>query len=157
MGAVGSRQINMESIFHEKQEGSLCAQHCLNNLLQGEYFIPVELSSIAHQLHEEERMRMAEGGVTSEDYRTFLQQPSGNTGFFWWGDAREHPGGLLRLDPAFAYAEPPSSCPLSRVECLPGSRHMISACSVTISVPAQPRDHGRHSPLISASQSLSTA
>ena len=74
-GAVGSRQINMESIFHEKQEGSLCAQHCLNNLLQGEYFIPVELSSIAHQLDEEERMRMAEGGVTSEDYRTFLQVP----------------------------------------------------------------------------------
>ncbi|MXQ89513.1 hypothetical protein E5288_WYG000760 [Bos mutus] len=75
----------MESIFHEKQEGSLCAQHCLNNLLQGEYFIPVELSSIAHQLDEEERMRMAEGGVTSEDYRTFLQQPSGNmddSGFF---------------------------------------------------------------------------
>nr|ADD00649.1 ataxin 3 variant e [Homo sapiens] len=32
----------MESIFHEKQEGSLCAQHCLNNLLQGEYFSPVE-------------------------------------------------------------------------------------------------------------------
>ncbi|XP_011853431.1 PREDICTED: ataxin-3-like, partial [Mandrillus leucophaeus] len=55
------------------QEGSLCAQHCLNNLLQGEYFSPVELSSIAHQLDEEERMRMAEGGVTSEDYRTFLQ------------------------------------------------------------------------------------
>jgi len=24
-------------------------------------------------------------------------------------DAREFPGGLLRLDPAFAYAEPPSS------------------------------------------------
>uniref|UniRef100_A0A2K5MRI6 ubiquitinyl hydrolase 1 n=1 Tax=Cercocebus atys TaxID=9531 RepID=A0A2K5MRI6_CERAT len=71
--------------FHEKQEGSLCAQHCLNNLLQGEYFSPVELSSIAHQLDEEERMRMAEGGVTSEDYRTFLQQPSGNmddSGFF---------------------------------------------------------------------------
>ncbi|XP_054987696.1 ataxin-3 isoform X2 [Sorex araneus] len=74
----------MESIFHEKQEGSLCAQHCLNNLLQGEYFSPVELSSIAQQLDEEERMRMAEGGLTSEDYRTFLQ-PSGNmddSGFF---------------------------------------------------------------------------
>ncbi|XP_023587493.1 ataxin-3 isoform X3 [Trichechus manatus latirostris] len=69
-----------------EQEGSLCAQHCLNNLLQGEYFSPVELSSIAHQLDEEERMRMAEGGITSEDYRTFLQQqPSGNmddSGFF---------------------------------------------------------------------------
>ncbi|XP_057269310.1 ataxin-3 isoform X2 [Pezoporus wallicus] len=80
----------MESIFHERllqvlgcgrgaaldcsvQEGSLCAQHCLNNLLQGEYFSPVELSSIAQQLDEEERMRMAEGGVSSEEYRTFLQ------------------------------------------------------------------------------------
>uniref|UniRef100_A0A452SVW4 ubiquitinyl hydrolase 1 n=1 Tax=Ursus americanus TaxID=9643 RepID=A0A452SVW4_URSAM len=59
--------------LHEKEMSSLCAQHCLNNLLQGEYFSPVELSSIAHQLDEEERMRMAEGGVTSEDYRTFLQ------------------------------------------------------------------------------------
>ncbi|KAM8833638.1 ataxin-3 [Synchiropus picturatus] len=75
----------MDSIFHEKQEGSLCAQHCLNNLLQGEYFTPVDLSSIAHQLDEEERMRMAEGGMGSEEYRTFLQQPSGNmddSGFF---------------------------------------------------------------------------
>lgn len=75
----------MEAVFHEKQEGSLCAQHCLNNLLQGEYFSPVELSSIAHQLDEEERMRMAEGGLTSEEYRIFIQQPSGNmddSGFF---------------------------------------------------------------------------
>ncbi|XP_053553523.1 ataxin-3 isoform X2 [Bombina bombina] len=75
----------MESIFHEKQEGSLCAQHCLNNLLQGEYFSPVELSSIAMQLDEQERMRMAEGGLTSEEYRIFIQQPSGNmddSGFF---------------------------------------------------------------------------
>ncbi|XP_067403174.1 ataxin-3 isoform X4 [Emydura macquarii macquarii] len=74
----------MEAIFHERQEGSLCAQHCLNNLLQGEYFSPVELSSIAQQLDEEERIRMAEGGVSSEEYRTFLQ-PSGNmddSGFF---------------------------------------------------------------------------
>ncbi|CAD7693308.1 unnamed protein product [Nyctereutes procyonoides] len=50
----------MES-FHEKQEGSLCAQHCLNNLLQGEYF------------NEEERMRIAEGRVTSEEYLTGLE------------------------------------------------------------------------------------
>ncbi|XP_023587495.1 ataxin-3 isoform X5 [Trichechus manatus latirostris] len=71
----------MESIFHEKQEGSLCAQHCLNNLLQGEYFSPVELSSIAHQLDEEERMRMAEGGITSEDYRTFLQKRMNRSSF----------------------------------------------------------------------------
>uniref|UniRef100_A0A4W4EWD6 ubiquitinyl hydrolase 1 n=1 Tax=Electrophorus electricus TaxID=8005 RepID=A0A4W4EWD6_ELEEL len=73
--------------FHYKfhDQGSLCAQHCLNNLLQGEYFTPVELSSIAQQLDEEERIRMAEGGVLSEEYRTFLEQPSGNmddSGFF---------------------------------------------------------------------------
>ncbi|XP_025935127.1 ataxin-3 isoform X2 [Apteryx mantelli] len=76
----------MEEKFNgTRQEGSLCAQHCLNNLLQGEYFSPVELSSIAQQLDEEERMRMAEGGVSSEEYRTFLQQPSVNmddSGFF---------------------------------------------------------------------------
>uniref|UniRef100_A0A3Q2PB72 ubiquitinyl hydrolase 1 n=1 Tax=Fundulus heteroclitus TaxID=8078 RepID=A0A3Q2PB72_FUNHE len=58
------------------QEGSLCAQHCLNNLLQGEYFTPVDLSSIAHQLDEEERMRMAEGGMASEEYRTTCVHPS---------------------------------------------------------------------------------
>ncbi|XP_063804645.1 ataxin-3 isoform X2 [Pseudophryne corroboree] len=37
------------------------------------------------QLDEQERMRMAEGGLTSEEYRTFMQQPSGNmddSGFF---------------------------------------------------------------------------
>jgi len=39
-------------------------------------------------------------------------------------DAREFPGGLLKLDPAFAFAEPPSSRPLSWAEFLtlaPGS------------------------------------
>lgn len=66
------RSNNYESHILQ-QEGSLCAQHCLNNLLQGEYFTPVDLSSIAHQLDEEERMRMAEGGIASEEYRTFLQ------------------------------------------------------------------------------------
>ena len=34
-------------------------------------------------------------------------------------DAREFPGGLLRLDPAFVYVEPPSSWPLPWVEVLP--------------------------------------
>ena len=29
--------------------------------------------------------------------------------WFWGVDAREFPGGLLRLNPAFAYAEAPSS------------------------------------------------
>ena len=33
-------------------------------------------------------------------------------------DAQEFPGGLLRLDPTFVYAEPPSSWPLPWVEFL---------------------------------------
>ena len=33
-------------------------------------------------------------------------------------DARGFPGGLLRLDPAFAYVEPPSSWPLPWAEYL---------------------------------------
>ncbi|XP_076650048.1 ataxin-3 isoform X1 [Halictus rubicundus] len=75
----------METIFHEKQEGYLCAQHCLNALLQGPYFNAVDLASFGHELDKEERMRMAESGVDSEDYRLFLEQPSGNmddSGYF---------------------------------------------------------------------------
>ena len=43
-------------------------------------------------------------------------------------DARGFPGGLLRLNPAFAYVKPPSSGPLSRAEYLtlaPNTHHFI--------------------------------
>ncbi|XP_047115487.1 ataxin-3-like isoform X2 [Schistocerca piceifrons] len=75
----------MEAIFHEKQEGSLCAQHCLNALLQGPYFTAVDLATIAQRMDYEERLRMSESGVDSEEYRRFLEQPSGNyddSGYF---------------------------------------------------------------------------
>lgn len=75
----------MDSIFHEKQEGSLCAQHCLNALLQGPYFTPVDLATLAEKMDDEERLRMAESGIDSDDYRRFIQQPSGNmddSGYF---------------------------------------------------------------------------
>lgn len=68
-----------------QQDGSLCAQHCLNSLLQGAYFTAVDLGSLASRLDEEEREQMAEGGIDTEDYRTFLQQPSSNmddSGYF---------------------------------------------------------------------------
>nr|CAD7569382.1 unnamed protein product [Timema californicum] len=67
------------------QEGSLCAQHCLNALLQGSYFTPVDLAILAQRMDDEERLRMAESGVDSEDYRRFIEQPSGNfddSGYF---------------------------------------------------------------------------
>ncbi|TGZ57717.1 hypothetical protein CRM22_009874 [Opisthorchis felineus] len=51
----------MDSIFHEKQEGSLCAQHCLNALLQGPFFTAVELAELASQLDEDERSALEHG------------------------------------------------------------------------------------------------
>lgn len=53
--------------------------------MQGPYFTAVELSTLAQTLDEEERQRMAECGEESEEYRKFLQQPSGNmddSGYF---------------------------------------------------------------------------
>ena len=49
-------------------------------------------------------------------------------------DAWRFPGGLLRLDPTFAYVEPPSSWPLPRAECLtlaPNS-HGLEAWQATV-------------------------
>lgn len=51
----------------------MCAQHCLNALLQGSYFTPVDLATLAQQMDDEERIRMAESGIESEEYRRFLQ------------------------------------------------------------------------------------
>jgi len=51
----------------------LCAQHCLNALLQGQYFSPVDLAKIAKDLDDEERQRMGEAGIESDEYRRFLQ------------------------------------------------------------------------------------
>ena len=74
----------MESIFHERQDGSLCAQHCLNSLLQGDYYSAVDLAQIAEDLDKAERLHMAEGGPTNE-YHNFLNEKSSNyddSGFF---------------------------------------------------------------------------
>jgi ataxin-3 len=37
----------LTGIYHETQEGSLCAQHALNNLLQREIFSAISLADIA--------------------------------------------------------------------------------------------------------------
>ncbi|KAL8622938.1 hypothetical protein ACOMHN_027059 [Nucella lapillus] len=67
----------MEAIFHEKQEGSLCAQHCLNALLQNQYFTAVDLAHLAQNLDEQERQHMLEGGIDSCEYQHFLEGQSG--------------------------------------------------------------------------------
>lgn len=84
------RFLKLTTIFsyvHVKlqQQGSLCAQHCLNALLQGPYFTAVDLATIGHRFDEEERARMAEAGVSSDEYNRFLQEPSSNvddSGYF---------------------------------------------------------------------------
>ncbi|XP_028409918.1 ataxin-3-like isoform X3 [Dendronephthya gigantea] len=75
----------MDYIHFEKQDGSLCAQHCLNSLLQGPYFTAVDLAQHAVALDEAERQMMEEGDVNSDDYVKFMNQPSSNmdnSGFF---------------------------------------------------------------------------
>ena len=75
----------MDLIFHEMQDGALCAQHCLNNLLQSDYYSAVDLAQIAQQLDRQERMHMSEAGTQTREFEQFLKQDSSNyddSGFF---------------------------------------------------------------------------
>lgn len=56
-----------------QQIGLLCAQHCLNALLQGPYFNPIDLAEIAQGLDEFEKQQMAVRGVLTREYQQFLQ------------------------------------------------------------------------------------
>ncbi|KAI9144914.1 Josephin-domain-containing protein, partial [Paraphysoderma sedebokerense] len=65
------------------QEGSLCAQHALNSLLQGPYFTAVDLSEIARELDAKEMQEIAKGSAS--DYEQYLKEGSSNfddSGFF---------------------------------------------------------------------------
>ena len=42
-------------IYHELQDSHLCGQHCLNNLLQEDFFSAVNLADVAHELDYNER------------------------------------------------------------------------------------------------------
>ena len=72
----------MDLIFHERQEGALCAQHCLNSLLQGDYYSAVDLANIAQNLDSLEQGFMSqEPGSRS---RNTAQESSNydDTGYF---------------------------------------------------------------------------
>ncbi|KAF9581205.1 Ataxin-3 [Lunasporangiospora selenospora] len=64
-------------IFHEQQEGNLCAQHCLNALLQGPYFTAIDLAELARQLDQQEQIAL---GDTSG--RPTKSQNMDDSGFF---------------------------------------------------------------------------
>ncbi|CAJ0932135.1 unnamed protein product, partial [Mesorhabditis belari] len=46
----------MDTIFFERQQAALCAQHALNMLLQGDYFSATDLAEIARRLDQEENV-----------------------------------------------------------------------------------------------------
>ncbi|KAJ3303485.1 Ataxin-3 [Kappamyces sp. JEL0829] len=74
-------------LFHEKQEGQLCAQHALNNLLQGSYFTATDLAEIARELDAQELQALQQGDPSNAAAlaATFTEGESNNyddTGFF---------------------------------------------------------------------------
>jgi ataxin-3 len=58
----------VKSIFFETQEGQLCAQHAINNLLQGSYFNPVDLAQIAQDIDSQEHTINPEIHSVSANY-----------------------------------------------------------------------------------------
>lgn len=64
-----------EAIYHEKQFGSLCGQHCCNNLLQGPYWTAAGLGEIASDLDDAERALL---GNHVADFKSHNVDDSGN-------------------------------------------------------------------------------
>ena len=85
--------------------------------------------------------REQEGGGGQPLVKSEVRAQSSKLARLWFlgVDAREYPGGLLRLDPAFAYVEPPSSWLLPWAEVFtpaPGSNPLQCSCL------KNPRDRG---------------
>ncbi|KAG0012891.1 Ataxin-3 [Entomortierella chlamydospora] len=64
---------------NEQQEGNLCAQHCLNALLQGPYFTAIDLAELARQLDQREQDALGNSGSGS---RNVTSQNMDDSGFF---------------------------------------------------------------------------
>ncbi|CAG8493501.1 9911_t:CDS:2 [Ambispora leptoticha] len=70
-------------LFWEKQEGQLCAQHCLNSLLQGELFTAVDLGEIAQNLDHAEQAALQEGALPGQVPNASVKsQNMDDSGFF---------------------------------------------------------------------------
>ncbi|XP_075254983.1 ataxin-3-like isoform X2 [Convolutriloba macropyga] len=77
----------MDSIFFEKQQGNLCAQHCLNALLQGDYFSAVDLADIARDLDQLERDNLQEAGVEESSFSAGEEEEGGPNGSHHYDDS----------------------------------------------------------------------
>lgn len=61
-------------LYHEVQEGKLCAVHCVNTVLQGPFFSEFDLAALASDLDRTERQMMSSGALTGD----FLPEVSHN-------------------------------------------------------------------------------
>uniref|UniRef100_A0A0G4F1P0 ubiquitinyl hydrolase 1 n=1 Tax=Chromera velia CCMP2878 TaxID=1169474 RepID=A0A0G4F1P0_9ALVE len=88
-----NRAARGDVIYWEKQgRDRMCALHCMNSLLQGPEFSEVDFGQIASDLDKKERELMAAGGISSDDYKNFMAEGSGNAaldGYFSWNVMEE--------------------------------------------------------------------
>ncbi|KAG8078494.1 hypothetical protein GUJ93_ZPchr0007g6331 [Zizania palustris] len=77
---VSAAASNGGLLYHEVQEGKLCAVHCINTALQGPFFSEFDLAALAADLDQRERQVMSEGapGAATGAAGDFLAEGSHN-------------------------------------------------------------------------------
>ncbi|CAO1944408.1 unnamed protein product, partial [Urochloa humidicola] len=82
MDAAAAAASNGGLLYHEVQEGKLCAVHCVNTALQGPFFSEFDLAALAADLDQRERLVMLEGsrspGAANAAAGDFLPEGSHN-------------------------------------------------------------------------------
>uniref|UniRef100_A0A0D9V7V1 ubiquitinyl hydrolase 1 n=1 Tax=Leersia perrieri TaxID=77586 RepID=A0A0D9V7V1_9ORYZ len=75
-------------LYHEVQEGKLCAVHCVNTTLQGPFFSEFDLAALAADLDQRERQVMSEGapGAATIAAGDFLAEGEGSHNVSLGGD-----------------------------------------------------------------------
>ncbi|WVZ68149.1 hypothetical protein U9M48_017127 [Paspalum notatum var. saurae] len=77
-------------LYHEVQEGKLCAVHCVNTALQGPFFSEFDLAALAADLDQRERLVMLEGsqspGAANAASGDFLTEGEGSHNVSLGGD-----------------------------------------------------------------------
>ncbi|GJN17147.1 hypothetical protein PR202_gb04193 [Eleusine coracana subsp. coracana] len=73
-------------LYHEVQEGKLCAVHCVNTALQGPFFSEFDLAALAADLDQRERQVMLEGGAATTAAGDFFAEGEGSHNVSLGGD-----------------------------------------------------------------------
>ena len=88
MDAAGAGASNGGLLYHEVQEGKLCAVHCVNTALQGPFFSEFDLAALAADLDQRERQVMLQGaqGAATVAAGDFLAEGEGSHNVSLGGD-----------------------------------------------------------------------